>query len=75
MELDLHGGGLDARGVAFPGVGFYLLIGRGPDFAWSATSARSDVVDEFVETLCGNGDDAYSTRATAARWARSTPGR
>jgi acyl-homoserine lactone acylase PvdQ len=59
MELDLHGGGLDARGVAFPGLGFYLQIGRGPDYAWSATSASSDVIDEFAETLCGNGATQY----------------
>jgi len=58
MEEDLHGGGLDARGVAFPGLGFYLQIGRGPDYAWSATSASSDVTDEFAETLCG-GDDVH----------------
>src|SRR6185312_13720738 len=59
MELDLHGGGLDARGVAFPGLSFYLQIGRGPDYAWSATSASSDVIDEFAETLCGNGTTQY----------------
>ena len=58
MEEDLHGGGLDARGVAFPGLGFYLQIGRGPDYAWSATSASSDVIDQFAETLCG-GDDLH----------------
>jgi acyl-homoserine lactone acylase PvdQ len=59
MEEDLHGGGLDARGVAFPGLGFYLQIGRGPDYVWSATSASSDVIDEFAETLCGNGTTQY----------------
>ncbi len=59
MELDLHGGGLNARGVAFPGLGFYLQIGRGPDYAWSATSSSSDVIDEFAETLCGNGTTQY----------------
>jgi acyl-homoserine lactone acylase PvdQ len=59
MELDLHGGGLNARGVAFPGLGFYLQIGRGPDYAWSATSASSDVIDQFAETLCGNGTTQY----------------
>jgi acyl-homoserine lactone acylase PvdQ len=57
MEEDLHGGGLDARGVSFPGLGFYLQIGRGPDYAWSATSAGSDVEDQFAETLCGG--DAF----------------
>ena len=59
MEEDLHGGGLNARGVAFPGLGFYLQIGRGPDYAWSATSASSDVVDEFAETLCGGDTHHY----------------
>jgi acyl-homoserine lactone acylase PvdQ len=36
----------------------YVLLGRGKDFAWSATSANSDIVDHYVETLCG-GDDAH----------------
>jgi acyl-homoserine lactone acylase PvdQ len=54
MEQDLHGGGLTGRGVTFPGLGFYLQIGRGADFAWSATSADSDVIDQFVEVLCGD---------------------
>src|SRR5215212_8832354 len=58
LELDLHGGGIDARGAAFPGLSFYVLLGRGKDFAWSATSANSDVVDQYVETLCG-GDDVH----------------
>ena len=59
MEEDLHGGGLNARGVAFPGLGFYLQIGRGTDYAWSATSASSDIVDEFAETLCGGDTHHY----------------
>lgn len=62
MEEDLHGGGLNARGVAFPGLGFYLQIGRGPDYVWSATSASNDVIDEFAETLCGNGTTQYLYR-------------
>jgi acyl-homoserine lactone acylase PvdQ len=58
LELDLHGGGIDARGASFPGLSFYVLLGRGKDFAWSATSANSDIVDQYVETLCG-GDDLH----------------
>ena len=54
MELDLHGGGIDARGAAFPGVSLYVLVGRGRDYAWSATSANSDIVDTFAEELCGD---------------------
>ena len=60
MEEDLHcisncpDGGLDidARGAAFPGVSLYVLLGRGPDYAWSATSAGQDIVDTFAEELC-----------------------
>jgi acyl-homoserine lactone acylase PvdQ len=54
--------------VAGPQVGYSypeLLLeldlhggGRGKDFAWSATSANSDIVDQYVETLCG-GDDMH----------------
>jgi acyl-homoserine lactone acylase PvdQ len=58
LELDLHGGGIDARGASFPGLSFYVLIGRGKDFAWSPTSANSDIVDQYVETLCA-GDDLH----------------
>jgi len=57
LEIDLHGGGFDSRGVAFPGVP-WIVIGRGPDYAWSATTSHSDIVDQYVETLCG-GDDAH----------------
>jgi acyl-homoserine lactone acylase PvdQ len=58
LEMDLHGPGIDTRGVTsapFPG---YMLIGRGPDFAWTLTSAGADIIDQFVETLC-NGDDTH----------------
>src|SRR4051794_12984427 len=53
MEMDLHGGGIDARGVGVPGFALALVIGRGKDFSWSLTSASNDLVDEYVETLCG----------------------
>ncbi len=52
MELDLHGPGIDARGVGFPGISQYVLLGRGQDYAWSATSAGGDQVDTFAEKLC-----------------------
>ncbi len=59
MEQDLHclgdcGGApdIDARGASFPGVSPYVLLGRGPDFAWSATSAGQDIIDTFAEELC-----------------------
>jgi acyl-homoserine lactone acylase PvdQ len=65
MEEDLHclgncGGGpdIDAEGATFPGVSLYVLLGRGPDFAWSATSAGQDIIDTFAEPLCNpDGSD------------------
>lgn len=57
FEMDLHGGGIDARGASFPGVGFYVLLGRGKDYAWSLTSSTSDLVDDYAEVLCG--DDTH----------------
>ncbi len=56
LELDLHGGGFNARGAVFPGVP-WIVIGRGPDYAWSATTSHSDIVDQYVEVLCG--DDTH----------------
>lgn len=59
LELDLQGGGYASRGAAFPGISFAVLLGRGPDFAWSATSAGLDLTDQYVETLCGGSDTKY----------------
>ncbi len=56
-EVDVHGGGIDTRGVTFPGSGPYVEIGRGADFSWSATSAGNDIIDIFAEELCG--DDTH----------------
>lgn len=64
MELDIHGPGIDARGVGFPGISMYVLLGRGADYAWSATSAGGDLVDTFAERLCnpeGGAADIDST--------------
>jgi acyl-homoserine lactone acylase PvdQ len=59
MEMDLHGPGIAARGATsapFPG---YILIGRAADYAWSLTSAGLDIIDTYVETLCGGSDTKY----------------
>jgi acyl-homoserine lactone acylase PvdQ len=55
-EMELAGAGFAVRGAVFPGVPL-VLIGRGPDFAWSATSSQADNLDLFVETLCD--DDVH----------------
>ncbi|MFQ5862138.1 MAG: penicillin acylase family protein [Candidatus Brocadiales bacterium] len=49
-EVDLHGGGFDVAGMAFPGVPA-VLIGYNKNIAWTVTSGVSDSVDIFVEEL------------------------
>ena len=51
MQGDLHGGGIDARGIIAP-IAPYVFIGRGRDFAWSLTSADSENEQQFLEQLC-----------------------
>ena len=61
-EMDLHGPGWSARGATsapFPG---YILIGRREDFVWTLTSAGGDIIDNYVETLCGGSDTKYLYR-------------
>ncbi len=55
VEKDVHGPGIDARGVAFAGTDLYVELGRGRNFAWSATSASADNVDQWVLKLCEPG--------------------
>lgn len=52
MEIGLHGGGFDVSGMTFPGVSLVVLIGHGPDYAWTVTSGISDAVDVRAERLC-----------------------
>jgi acyl-homoserine lactone acylase PvdQ len=49
--LDVHAPDYDASGVSFPGTGV-VAIGRGRDYAWSATSALSDITDQRLEVIC-----------------------
>src|SRR3954452_11551405 len=60
LELDLHGGGIDARGISYPPLGAYVLIGRSKRYAWSVTSAGTNNVDQFLEQLC-NADGSAPT--------------
>jgi acyl-homoserine lactone acylase PvdQ len=60
LEMEVHATGdgtptnpnIDARGAAFPGISLLVLLGRGRDFSWSATSAGSDLVDVVAAPLC-----------------------
>ncbi|MDQ4084303.1 MAG: penicillin acylase family protein [Actinomycetota bacterium] len=51
-EQVLVGPNVKARGVSFPGTNLVVQLGRGVDYAWSATSASNDNVDTVVERLC-----------------------
>src|SRR4051812_14852448 len=58
MEEDVHAPrsgalpGIDAQGAAFVGINLYVQLGRGRDYAWSATSAGQDNIDTFGLPLC-----------------------
>ncbi|MFF2329339.1 MULTISPECIES: penicillin acylase family protein [unclassified Streptomyces] len=52
MLQELQGPGISARGVSFAGVGMYVQMGRGQDYAWSATSAGQDITDTYAVDLC-----------------------
>ncbi|MFY9614881.1 MAG: penicillin acylase family protein [Candidatus Dormiibacterota bacterium] len=54
QEVDLHAPDYDARGASFPGTSFIVELGRGQDYAWSATSADTDVVDQRLLEMCPN---------------------
>lgn len=51
LAVNVRGGSLHTRGMTFAGLP-YVVIGRGVDFAWSATSGNSDLIDVFVVKTC-----------------------
>jgi hypothetical protein len=66
VAVESHGGtDLDfaGRGVVFANLP-YINIGRGLDFAWSATSGESDQIDVRVSRLC-NLDGSVASRDDA----------
>ena len=64
MEEDIHAPNFNARGAAFPGISMYVLLGRGRDFAWSATSGESDLIDTRAERLCEPDGSAPTVNST-----------
>ncbi len=64
VEQVLNGPGIQARGVAFAGTNLFVQLGRGVDYAWSATSAGSDIVDTVVEKLCNPGGGKVTVGST-----------
>ncbi len=68
MEQDVHAPaapgkpGIDARGASFVGLNLYIQLGRGRDYAWSATSAGQDNIDTFAVPTCGGDSMHYVFR-------------
>lgn len=52
MLQDLQGPGISARGASFAGLNFYVQLGRGKDYSWSATSSSQDITDTYAVPLC-----------------------
>ncbi|EON22898.1 penicillin acylase [Nocardioides sp. CF8] len=79
-EQVLMGPGVHARGVSFAGTNLVVQLGRGIDYAWSATSASLDNVDTVAERLCNvDGSKAsvesegYLVDGTCVPMTRNTP--
>ncbi|GII80865.1 penicillin acylase [Sphaerisporangium rufum] len=64
MLQELSGPGIRARGAAFAGLNLYVLLGRGTDYAWSATSSGQDITDTYALELCEPGGGTPTTAST-----------
>lgn len=59
MEMQLSSPHINVRGATsapYPG---YMLIGRAQNYAWTLTSAASDIIDTYAEKLCGGSKHKY----------------
>ncbi|MFD5630069.1 penicillin acylase family protein [Streptomyces sp. NPDC127072] len=52
MLQEIQGPGLSARGASFAGLSFYVELGRGQDYSWSATTSGQDIIDTYAVELC-----------------------
>ncbi|MFE9677954.1 penicillin acylase family protein [Streptomyces sp. NPDC006259] len=60
---ELQGPGISARGASFAGLSMYVELGRGQDYAWSATTSGQDIIDTYAVELCQD-DFHYLYRGT-----------
>ncbi|HET9172891.1 MAG TPA: penicillin acylase family protein [Actinospica sp.] len=65
MLEEVEGPGLSARGASFAGLNMYVELGRGPSYAWSATSGEQGTSDTFAVQLCNTDGSAATTGSTA----------
>ncbi|WP_374939657.1 penicillin acylase family protein [Streptomyces sp. UH6] len=49
---EIQGPGISARGASFAGLSMYVQLGRGQDYAWSATTSAQDIIDTYAVELC-----------------------
>ncbi|HEV7898963.1 MAG TPA: penicillin acylase family protein [Planosporangium sp.] len=68
MVQELRGPGIAARGIAFAGLNLYVLIGRGLDYSWSATSATQDIIDTYALSLCEPDGTTPTADSNAYLW-------
>ncbi|GAA1240840.1 penicillin acylase family protein [Kitasatospora nipponensis] len=68
MLEELQGPGISARGAAFAGLSFYVELGRGQDYAWSATSAGQDITDTYAVPLCTTDGSPVTLSANSYLW-------
>ncbi|WP_424187118.1 penicillin acylase family protein [Actinokineospora sp. G85] len=71
MLQELQGPGISARGASFAGISFYILLGRGQDYSWSATSSGQDITDTYAVELCST-DGSPVTKDSNAYLLRGT---
>ncbi|MFI8189027.1 penicillin acylase family protein [Streptomyces sp. NPDC085946] len=60
---EIQGPGISARGASFAGLSMYVELGRGQDYAWSATTSGQDIIDTYAVELCRD-DHHYLYRGT-----------
>lgn len=56
VELEVHGGGYDARGASVPALPV-VGIGHTDRVAWALTTGYSKTIDSFIETVRGTGEE------------------
>jgi acyl-homoserine lactone acylase PvdQ len=60
-EEEINTPGYHAEGASFPGTGV-VELGRGVDYAWSATSSGTDIIDQRLEKVCAPGGGKPTAR-------------
>ncbi|MFJ2200254.1 penicillin acylase family protein [Streptomyces violaceusniger] len=68
MLQEIQGPGISARGASFAGVGMYIQLGRGQDYAWSATTSGQDITDTYAVELCSPDGSTPSKDSTYYRY-------